>query len=510
VPARTTADVPSDATIIAEVAPDRALANLYRIALDMAGAKTIKDLAETVLVGLFEGVPADYGAVMEVAHGRELEVLAHRSRGGSPPTYHKASQLVSTTVLDSREAVLAENVLGDPQLAGRDSIVGMKAASLICAPILDDDKILGLIHLYTTAPKRFTDDDLEYTLAVASQMAGAWSQLRHADELFNTNRALKTALQIESELVGDSHSLKTIEEQIGKVAGTSATVLIRGESGVGKELVARAIHNSSPRRDGPFVTLNCAAITESLLESELFGHEKGAFTGATEKMIGKFEAADRGTIFLDEIGEMPLTTQSKFLRVLEGHPFERLGGNNRIQVDVRVVAATNRPLEQAVRESHFRRDLFFRLQVVEIRVPPLRDRMEDIPSLAEHFLKKFTRDFGRRIKGLTPDAIDRLQGYAWPGNVRELRNVIERAVALNDKPFLDAGDLWLTSLDPGSSGVHPIPYKPHSLDEMEKRHIAATLKYTDWNKSRAAEILGIERSTLDRKIKAYDLRREGS
>jgi DNA-binding NtrC family response regulator len=178
-------------------------------------------------------------------------------------------------------------------------------------------------------------------------------------------------------------------------------------------------------------------------------------------------------------------------------------------VDVRVLAATNRPLEQAVRESHFRRDLYFRLQVVDIRVPPLRDRLEDIPALAEHFLKKFTREFGRRIKDFTPDAIDKLQGYGWPGNVRELRNVVERAVALHDKPYLDPTDIWLTSLDPGGSGVHPVIYKPHSLDEMEKRHIAATLKYTDWNKSRAAEILGIERSTLDRKIKAYDLRRDG-
>jgi Nif-specific regulatory protein len=491
-----------------EPAPDRALAALYRLALDMGSARTVEDLADAVLAGLFDGVPAEHGAVLAVAHARDLDVVAHRSRDGKAPTYHKASQLVSATVLDSREAVLADNLQTDPEYSARDSIRELKAGSLICVPVLDADKVLGLIHLYTAAPRQFTDDDLEYTLAVGRQMAGAWAQLRHQDELTNTNRALKQVLALESELVGTSHALKQIEDQIQRVAGTGATVLIRGESGSGKELVARAIHNSSPRRDGPFVTLNCAAITESLLESELFGHEKGAFTGATEKMVGKFEAADRGTIFLDEIGEMPPSTQSKFLRVLEGHPFERLGGNNRIQVDVRVVAATNRPLEQAVRDGQFRRDLFFRLQVVEIRVPPLRDRLEDVPVLAEHFLKKFTRETGRKIKGFTPDAIDKLQGYAWPGNVRELRNVVERAVALHDKPFLDAHDLWLTSLEPGGSGVHVPVYKPHSLEDMEKRHIRETLKYTDWNKSRAAEILGIERSTLDRKIKAYDLRRE--
>jgi Nif-specific regulatory protein len=497
------------ADTVLESGTDRSLATLYRLALDMGSAKTVEELADAVLIGLFEGITADHGAVMAVSHGRDLDLVAHRNRDGKPPTYHKASQLVSATVLDSREAVLADNLQTDPEYSARDSIRDLKAGSLICVPILNGDAVLGLIHLYTAAPKQFSEDDLEYTLAVARQMAGAWTQLRHSDELTNTNRALKQSLGLESELVGASHSLKQIEDQIKRVAGTGATVLIRGESGVGKELVARAIHNLSPRRDGPFVTLNCAAITESLLESELFGHEKGAFTGATEKMIGKFEAADRGTIFLDEIGEMPPSTQSKFLRVLEGHPFERLGGNNRIQVDVRVVAATNRPLEQAVRDGHFRRDLFFRLQVVEIRMPPLRERLEDVPVLAEHFLKKFTRETGRRIKGFTPDAITKLQDYHWPGNVRELRNVIERAVALLEKQVLDAHDLWLTSLDPAGSGVHGPIYKPHSLEEMEKRHIRETLKHTEWNKSRAAEILGIERSTLDRKIKAYDLRREG-
>jgi transcriptional regulator with GAF, ATPase, and Fis domain len=410
--------------------------------------------------------------------------------------------------LESKEAVLADNVLHDPQYSARDSIRDLKAGSLICVPVMDDGRVIGLVHLYTSANQSFTDDDLDYSLAVGRQMGLSWAQLDRQDALTNTNRELRAVLQLESELVGSSDALQTIESQMARVAGTSATVLIRGESGSGKELVARAIHNTSPRRDGPFVTLNCAAISESLLESELFGHEKGAYTGATEKMIGKFEAANHGTIFLDEIGEMPLSTQAKFLRVLEGHPFERLGGNNQIKVDVRVLSATNRALEHEVREGKFRKDLFYRLQVVEIRVPPLRDRLDDVPVLAEHFLKKFTRETGRRIKGFTPEAIAKLQNYAWPGNVRELRNVIERAVALNEKPLLSGGDLWLTSIDPTSSGNHPVLYKPQSLEDIEKRHIRETLKFTDWNKSRAAEILGIERSTLDRKIKSYGIQRE--
>ncbi len=489
--------------------PERAVAALYRLALDMGSAKSLEELAEAVLAGLFAGMPVEHGAVQLVKAGRDFEVLAHRSRDGKSRTYHKSSQLVSNTVLDSREAVLADNVLNDPAYNTRDSIRDLQAGSLICVPVVEDEHVVGLIHLYTSAQNQFSEDDLDYALAVGRQMTGAWVQLRRQDELTNTNRELKALLALESDLVGSSRALKQIEGQIARVASTSATVLIRGESGSGKELVARALHRSSVRKEGPFITLNCAAISESLLESELFGHERGAYTGATEKMIGKFEAADRGTIFLDEIGEMPQSTQSKFLRVLEGHPFERLGGNNQIRVDVRVVAATNRPLEQAVRDGTFRKDLFYRLQVVEIRVPPLRERVDDVPLLAEHFLKKFTRETGRRIKGFTPEAVMKLQSYTWPGNVRELRNAIERAVALHDKSFLEPIDLWLSPLDQSSSETHvAYTFKPVSLEEMEKRHIMDTLKHTDWNKSRAAEILQIERSTLDRKIKTYGLRKD--
>src|SRR5207248_7264267 len=224
-------------------------------------------------------------------------------------------------------------------------------------------------------------------------------------------RSLEDQLKIESELIGTSPPMKHVEAQIRRVAPTNATCLIRGESGSGKELVARAIHYNSPRKEGPFVCLNCAALTETLLESELFGHEKGSFTGATEKKIGKFEASNHGTIFLDEIGEMNVGTQAKLLRILEGHPFERVGGNTPIRVDVRVVSATNQPLEKNLKEGTFRRDLFFRLQAVEIVVPPLRDRVSDVPLLAEHFLKRFVRETGRKIRGFTPAALEKMHAY---------------------------------------------------------------------------------------------------
>jgi transcriptional regulator with GAF, ATPase, and Fis domain len=485
---------------------EHAVGVLYRLGLDMGAAETLDDLVDVVLDGLLEGVSADVGAVLAVKDGRHTELLAHRNRDPEARTYHKVSQFVSAEVLSSKEAVLAENIHTDPALRNRESLSELKVGSLICAPVVFDSAVIGLVHLYTASlHQSLTGEDLEFALLVARQFGIAWNQLKRQGALAGANKALTDTLRLESELVGESAPLRQVESQIRRVAPTHATVLIRGESGSGKELVARALHLSSARRDGPFITLNCAAITESLLESELFGHEKGAFTGATEKMVGKFEAADEGTIFLDEIGEMPLSTQAKFLRVLEGHPFERLGGNNRVQVDVRVVAATNAALEEAVKAGEFRKDLFYRLQVVEIRVPTLRERPGDVPLLAEHFLKRFVHETGRKIKGFTDAAVEKLVAYHWPGNVRELRNVIERAVALSTGPVLDAPDLWLSSLDVESS---PSVFLPSSLDDVEKRHILATLTHTDWNKSKTADILGIERSTLDRKIKAYELKRE--
>ena len=493
------------------VAPNAAVSVLYKLALEMADATTPAELSELVLDAMFRATPAEVGAVLALKDGRQLEPVVYRQRGPEHQTYHKVSNFVSHEVLATKQAVLAENVAADRQLKDRDSIAELRVASLICAPIIFEDQVLGLVHLYRTSGHApLNNEDLEFTLAVARQLGAVWHRLRRQATLSVENKTLKDQLKIESELVGESTALNKVEVQVSRVAETKATVLIRGESGSGKELVARSIHHSSPRRDAPFVTLNCAALTETLLESELFGHEKGSFTGATERMIGKFEAADNGTIFLDEIGEMALTTQAKFLRVLEGHPFERVGGNTPIKVDVRVVAATNRPLEEAVRAGTFRRDLFFRLQVVQLDVPPLRDRIDDVPLIAEHFLKRFVRETGRKIRGFTPAAVEKMRGYRWPGNVRELKNVVERAVALGLGPQIDAHEIWLSELDVGApvvEGGGRGGYHPETLDEVEKRHILDTLRHTDWNKSQAAAILGIERSTLDRKIKGYNLTR---
>jgi transcriptional regulator with GAF, ATPase, and Fis domain len=502
----------------------QAAANLCRLAFELAKASDVVSLARVALDGLFEGSQVDAGAVLlrpriKTAKQSPDDLDVVFSRSDSPHRYHRVSQFLASTVMRDGQAVLARNIMDDSQLGSRDSKGDILATSVICAPIRSAGKVLGVIHLYSTDSSRVTDpDDLEFTLAVADTVAVALENLARQQELAENlnqirdeNLQLRERLGVQSEIIGNSELMKHVEQEIARAAPSRATVLIRGESGVGKELVARAVHYSSPRRKGPFVCLNCAALSETLLESELFGHERGAFTGATERKIGKFEAADKGTLMLDEIGEMNPTTQAKFLRVLEGHPFERVGGSEAIKVDVRSIAATNRDLEKDVAEGKFRRDLYFRLHVLEIVVPALRKRPEDIPVLAEYFLRRYVVETGNKIKGFTPRAMEELLRYRWPGNVREMKNVIERAVVLTRGEYIDSGDLLLSQLktagdtETGLSDGRAAPAEPRSLADMERQHILTTLSITGWNKSRAATILGIERSTLDRKIRRYEL-----
>ena len=500
----------------------RAAAMLCRMAFELAKAPDSSCVADLALNGLIEGTSTDAAALLLLRGGKDstpgdnLEVVASLST--TPKRYHRVSNVLASTVIREGEAVLARNVRGDSTLGSRDSAGEIHTTSVICAPIRRGQRVFGLIHLYWTDESRVPDpDDLEFTLAVADTVAVALVNLNQRQELANNlsrvrteNVQLRERLGVRSEIVGRSHAVKQVTEEIGRAAATNTTVLIRGESGVGKELVARAVHYNSSRHENVFVCLNCAALAETLLASELFGHEKGAFTGATDRKVGKFEAADHGTLMLDEIGEMSSSIQAKFLRVLEGHPFERVGGSKPVTADVRVIAATNRDIEKDVAEGRFRRDLYFRLRVLEIIVPALRKRTEDIAELANFFLEKFNEETGRRISGFTSDAMEQLHSYQWPGNVRELKNVIERAVVLCRGQEIDQEDLLLTKLSiVGDSGeIKPIDgdeFLPSSLADIERHHISATLHHTGWNKSRAAGILGIERSTLDRKIRRYSL-----
>lgn len=549
-PARATAPGESDTTF------------LYRLIFDLVSIEGQSQLAQCALDRLLGRLGVQAGGVVLI--NREGAAAQQDSSAQSPlpilqqtvlaakqatgQAYHRVSDFLVASVLRDGQAVLARNVQMDSQLSLARESGQLQTNSIICAPLRDGEQVIGWLHVYTSINERMlTDADLEMAIAVADNLALALVQQRTREQLSQslaTSRRkidqLQRQLEQSSEMVGSSPALERVRRAIDRSAPTNATVLIRGESGVGKELVARAIHQLSPRRDGPLVCLNCAALAPTLLESELFGHERGSFTGATERKIGKFEAAGGGTLLLDEIGEMPPELQAKFLRVLEGHPFERLGGNKPIQTSVRVIAATNRDLEEAIRGKQFRADLYFRLRVIEIDVPPLRERLGDIQELAEHFLETFRQHADRRLDGFAPRTLELLSRYNWPGNVRELRNVIERAVVLGSgstilpedvalaPPLLVAGaDVRDAACGAGDAVAHgtaadtvrasgtaagdaagmATTYRAISLEQLEQEHIEATLQAVEGNKSRAATILGVERSTLDRKLKRYESQR---
>jgi len=338
------------------------------------------------------------------------------------------------------------------------------------------------------------------------------------------NKSFKRDAEKKYQIIGDSPTLAAVRSAIQKAAPTNATVLIWGESGVGKELVARAIHRESLRRDGPFVQVNCAAIPDELIESELFGHEKGSFTGATDRQIGKFEQADKGTIFLDEVGDMSLKTQAKVLRVLQEQELERLGSNRVIKVDVRVIAATNKNLEEEIDKHTFREDLFYRLNVVPIHVPSLRDRRDDVPALVRHFADLFARDNNFRRKTFTAQAMEKLKQQHWRGNIRELRNFVERLVIMTNVDSIDAVDIPEGGV---SRGELPVPVasgqvsvsaseqswmQAHTLQEFksgsERAYLVSKLRENGWNISRTAEVIDTPRSNLYKKLEQYQISQE--
>jgi len=308
------------------------------------------------------------------------------------------------------------------------------------------------------------------------------------------------------QIIGGSRPMRDLYETLALVAPSDATVLITGESGTGKELIANAVHQNSPRADGPFIKVNCAALHENLLESELFGHEKGAFTGAGERRQGRFELADKGTLFLDEIGDMSPTTQAKILRVLQEGEFERLGGTKTLKVDVRVVTASHKDLERMAGEGAFRQDLFFRLSVVPLHLPALRERPEDIPLLAEHFLRHYSDKNRKDIRSFRLEALEALIAFDWPGNIRELENAVERAVILCLDEQITLRELPPAVRQAAETAERPVVPRPGmTLKEMEKEMIIATLQKVDGNRTRAAQILGVSRQTLQNKLKDYDL-----
>ncbi len=365
----------------------------------------------------------------------------------------------------------------------------------------------GNIESAVRAIKLGAFDFVEKPLSLEKTVLVVGNALRQR-RLEAENRALRARVDRSQTMVGESYAMQQLREQVAMAAPTNGRVLIYGENGTGKELVARTIHALSRRRASAFVEVNCAAIPEELIESELFGHVRGAFTGAVADRRGKFEAADGGTIFLDEIADMSLKTQAKVLRVLQEQTMEAVGGTARIKVDARVLAATNKDLQTEIRAGRFREDLYFRLNVIPIFVPPLRDRQEDIPLLADHFMAEFAREYGRRLKTFGPDAVAVLQRYPWPGNVRELRNVIERLMIMVPGDAITPSDLGFLGRDAAGAAAAPVAAAERltlheARERFERDFILRTLAEQQGNMSRTAEVLGVERSNLYRKMKGF-------
>lgn len=533
---------------------------LLAMAFALGRAESIEECGEKLMQTLDELLPgatiglylfdAEQRAALVQGGGLAPPRLVRQPKGTRyrrPPT-----PLIEPILQPKSAAILARNVLGDRRLATENTAGEIDVESIILAPlrpvsresaanrnsdsnreklsaatnqpITEGNLPVGLVHVTTPAGSpALTPNQLRNVVAAGEIFCQAIRSIHREASL---TRSLKKSEAVISRLrrqlagriqiLGNSEPIRLVQQQIAQVAPTPSVVLVRGESGVGKELVASAIHHASPRKDGPLVCLNCAALSKDLLESELFGHEEGAFTGATQQKRGKFEVASGGTLMLDEIGEMSLDLQAKLLRVLEGHPFERVGGQSPIRTDVRVVAATHRDLRAMVEQNKFREDLFYRLNVVEIVVPPLRERGRDVVLLANHFLQTFAESMARGRLKFSALAEKKLQRHRWPGNVRELRNVIERAVVMSpmdaagdgEATELDANDLMITEVasskestgKAGRAGASSEDLNL-SLAELEMRHIRRVLESTGGNKSRASTILGIERSTLDRKLK---------
>ena len=375
----------------------------------------------------------------------------------------------------------------------------------VCVPLVDGSgQAFAALHVYRTG-LCFSEREVRFIEALAGYLGKALEIHRHRRKLRAENDRLRSAVPVAEDLIGDSNALTTLRQLIGRASPQPFTVLIEGETGSGKELVALALHGHSPRKDGPMVVVNCAAIAPTLLEAELFGYRKGAFSGADRDYPGLFERADEGTLFLDEVGELSLECQAKLLRVVEGKPFRPVGGTAEVKVDVRVIAATHRDLEKEVKTARFRQDLFFRLKIINLKVPPLRDHLDDVPELARFFLERLSVQCHRSFR-LTPSALKGLQRYAWPGNVRQLRAVLESAAVMGDGDVIDVADLPLSA----GPEVPVSDDRPPSLDvdEIETWAIRRALRQTNGNVSQAAKLLGMSRDTLHTKIKKKGIDRD--
>ncbi|MDQ3665321.1 MAG: sigma 54-interacting transcriptional regulator [Acidobacteriota bacterium] len=488
----------------------RDLSALMKVSTTVNAIRGLEELQKTVLELLFEVVPAERGAILLCQrNGLDDAAVFGLDRARGPDGAIEVSRTIVQQVLREKTSLLICDALGK-QGFGSDSLNQSRLSSIMCVPLIMVERPLGVIYLDTNVPDVIFDQDhLQLVTAIAAITAVAIENARHIEWLQSENERLLADINIEHNMVGESPAMKQVYQFISKVALTDSTVLISGESGTGKELAARAIHQNSKRAKLPFMPVNCAALAETLLESELFGHEKGAFTGAAALKKGRLEVADGGTVFLDEIGEISPALQVKLLRVLQEREFERVGGTRTIKVDIRLVAATNKDLEQAMAAGTFRQDLFYRLDVVELAMPPLRQRPEDISLLANYFASKHAEKCNRKVLGVSPEAQSRLLSYEWPGNVRELENAIERAVVLGATDHILPEDLPEATLESVTAVTTiPAPRYHEAVTQTKKQIILSAMDHAKGNYTEAARLLGVHPNYLHRLIRNLNLREQ--
>ena len=488
----------------------RNLSALLKISRVVHAIRDLEELQAQLLELIFEVIPASRGAILLAeGAGQEFNCLYARTRQPGQPQLVRVSRTVAQQVMKDNVAILGVDVPASGKFRDVESLATAEVRSLLCVPLSVFHRTIGCIYLDTTnAANRFQEDHLQLMAAVAGISAVALDNARRLQWLEHENQRLTTEVSQQQSLVGEGASMKDVFQFVGRVAPADSTVLIEGESGTGKELVARALHSNSHRNNKPFVAINCAAIPEALLESELFGFERGAFTGANAQKKGRLEMAEGGVVFLDEIGELAPALQVKLLRVLQEREFERIGGTHSIKIDVRVIAATNRDLNAAVKTGEFRQDLYFRLAVVKMSMPPLRERREDIPLLARYFVQKHAKLCKLKPRPISREAMAALVNYEWPGNVRELENAIERALVMGSPDMLLLEDLP-ESLQEQSPPEEMHEGKYHaSVKELKKQLIIDAVVQTLGNYVDAATILGVHANYLHRLIRNLRLKDE--
>ena len=481
------------------------LSALLEISTAMHALRSPDELAARLLELALDVIPAERGCVLLAEGDGGMHQAATRETRSKSREPFAASRTITEEVLSEKMGLLANDAETSQRFDDVESIRSAAVRSVLCVPLLSRERALGVLYFDTSSRTALFEQHHLELLTAASRIASlAFDNAFHLEQLRTENRRLREQ-ELDHDIIGESPALAQVLDVVRRVAPTDSTVLILGESGTGKELAARAIHRSSSRCEATFVAINCATLSETLLESELFGHEKGAFTGAVARKVGKIEAANGGTLFLDEVGELPANLQAKLLRVLQQREFDRVGGTKPIRVDVRVIAATNRDLAQAMREHEFREDLFYRLNVISFTMPPLRERRDDIPLLARHFARLHSDRLNRHVTGLLPETRRALMAYDWPGNVRELGNAVERAIVLGEDELIRPEDLPDEVLEGG--GTVESDYQT-ALLETKKRLIREAFEKGGDDYATAARILGIHVNSLHRLIRHLGIKEE--